>query len=196
MTDSLDFRGEIADAPDGLTQAATAPNGKFYVASEVTNNLYVINIEEPARIETIELAPEINISGADLAFAPDRTLYLWTNAPADRGLYTVDPRTGETELVDSSDTPLTGLAAVPDNDDYLLVGSEPNSNNLHIINPDNANIMDTYTFDKDGLAFTHGHGDMTMGQFVVEYFKYRFNTDGRGSWATYFKPFKADSTNN
>lgn len=182
-TGTLDFTGKIDGPAERISQAATAPNGDLYVASATSDNIYVVDIEKIEVVETLELDPELNIAGADLAIAPDRTLYLWTNAAGERGLYTVDRDTGETSLVGRNNTRLTGLAF---HEYGYLVGSEPNSSNLHLIDPEDASIIFTFTFEEASDLFVHGFGDMTSGQFVVLDFGERFNPDRRGSWATYF----------
>ncbi len=177
----------IADAPAGIVLAATSPDGELYFASQNNDSLYRVDDVDSASPTAVLVGDTgINVNGADIAFRADGTLYLWTNAGSQRGLYTVDLTDGSASAVNTgSGLPnLTGLA-VRAGGHGQLVGSEAESMNMHIIDPDTGAIVDTFTMQDEDGDHLHVFGDMTMGIFskVVD-FGTRFTE--RGSWATYF----------
>jgi hypothetical protein len=82
----------------GIGQAAFSPDGLLYVASDVTDKLYVLDTESGSPTTATDLGlitnrandQTVNVSGADLIFASDGTLYLWANSAKPRGLYILE----------------------------------------------------------------------------------------------------------
>jgi len=103
----------------GLVLGAFSPSGVFYVGSQVTNQLYTLNVDTgiatPLGTIHVDNTVVLRMSGADFAFTADNRMFLWTNAGvtgAPKGLYEVHlgPPIEAVYLDDPTNTFLTGLA--------------------------------------------------------------------------------------
>jgi hypothetical protein len=140
ISGQLDCGPEEDDRIDEVVLGAFSPNGILYVASQTTEELYMLDVlAEPTsgvatslgKIYVHSTDDYVNLHGADIAFSADGRLFVWANFPnpanetvAPRGLYEVtlaDPPGYPTaQLVDQTfgcglgDDPnrprLTGLA--------------------------------------------------------------------------------------
>ena len=149
-------------------QAAFSPDGKLNVSSDNTDDLYVIDITTPIVEETIQLA-NINMQGADIIFAVNGTLYLYTNGSSGgkRGLDKIDDLTVTQPIspvwigTPAQASCFTGLA-IRDAGTGDLVASDRNSSIYTISAADGSNLND-YATKKDGIDYSVGYGDMTVG---------------------------------
>jgi hypothetical protein len=174
---------EAAGSPgiSGIVLAAVSPFGDLYVASDDTDNLYVVD-KNTALATTkgkiykdgnISSSYALDISGADLVFATDGSMYIWTNASkanVPKGLYIV---------LDLSATNLsaaylglgtgnffTGLA-IRDNGSGDLVGSDTNIDSIVVIDKLDASMdSGVYQMYLNGSFYSYTYGDMTAGPIV------------------------------
>ncbi|PSP42866.1 hypothetical protein BRC66_00450, partial [Halobacteriales archaeon QH_2_66_30] len=116
-------------------------------------------------------------SGADLAFAADGTMYIWTSSSSQNGLYKVDDPSSDTTAVavDSSnigtlDTDVTGMAIRDAGNGNILV-SDNNDNEIVVIDRTDGSRIDSYAMKENGRDFDHIFGDMTAGQLCGQVFR-------------------------
>ncbi len=173
-----------------VTLAAFWPDGVLYAASQLENSIYTVDTDTAAAtLLGIVEEPDgtrVNVSGADLEFGADGTLYIWINtpkaggsAPAPRGLYTLDlPASSGVVTANflgagGAGYAITGLAI---NDsglgDLVAAKSEkipgPGGAFLQgeILTLDKANgaTIDTFQMFLNGGAYIYQFGDMTVAR--------------------------------
>ncbi|MGQ4555643.1 SipW-dependent-type signal peptide-containing protein [Halobellus sp. GM3] len=173
--DSFTDEGEISGDPGGIVLAGYSPSGTLWAASQDTNELYTVDPSGPSA--TSQGDTGIDLSGADLVFSSDGTMYIWTaNTDAD-GLYKVDdPSSDPTAVpVDSSnigekDERITGLA-IRDAGTGDLVGSDRDNDEIVVIDRTDGSISDRYPMTLGGEDYSYDFGDMTSGAFCGEVFR-------------------------
>lgn len=160
----------------GIVLAATAIDGDLYVASQTTNEVYVVDKTTAVAVSKGKIynngVTDINLSGADLVFASDGSMYVWTNAAktnAPKGLYFVaDPLTLPLEaayLGIGTGNFFTGLA-IRDNGAGDLVGSDTNIDSIVLISKTDADMSLNYPMYLDGSPYAYTFGDMTAGPII------------------------------
>ncbi|MFC2008530.1 hypothetical protein ACFLUT_00540 [Chloroflexota bacterium] len=150
--------------PSSKVLVAMSPDGELFFAAQ-NDDLYRVDNYDTAPVATNVADINVDVSGADIAFASDGTLYLYSNA-TDK-LYTLDPDTGVTTLLAThSGLSLTGLAVLGDGAGIFVIGSETNSSNLHVFDRDDGSLDYTFTMYLGTSVFNHTNGDMTIGQFA------------------------------
>ncbi|WP_336023153.1 YncE family protein [Halobellus salinisoli] len=173
--DTFTDQGPISGDPGGIVLAGYSPSGTLWAASQDTDELYTVDPSGPSA--TSQGDTGIDLSGADLVFSSDGTMYIWTaNTDAD-GLYKVDdPSTDPTaEPVDSNnigekDERITGLAVL-DAGTGNLVGSDRDNDEIVVIDRTDGSITDTYEMTLDSESYDYDFGDMTSGAFCGEVFR-------------------------
>jgi predicted ribosomally synthesized peptide with SipW-like signal peptide len=173
VNDAFSDEGSISGDPGGVVLAGYSPSGTLWAASQDTDELYTVDLSGPSA--TSQGDTGIDLSGADLAFAADGTLYIWTSS-SQNGLYKVDDPNSDTtaEPVDSSnigtlDTDVTGMA-IRDAGSGDIVVSDNNDDEIAVIDRTDGSIDDTYPMQLDGQPYDHIFGDMTAGQLCGEVF--------------------------
>ena len=174
---SFDDEGSITDDPGGVVLAGYSPDGTLWAASQDDNNLYTVNTSAPSA--NSEGDTGIDLSGADLAFAADGTMYIWTSSSSQNGLYKVDDPSSDTTAVavDSSnigtlDTDVTGMAIRDAGNGNILV-SDNNDDEIVVIDRTDGSRIDSYAMKEkeNGSDFDHIFGDMTAGQLCGQVFR-------------------------
>ncbi len=169
----------------GIVLAAFAPDRTLYVASENTDSLYRVNTWNAeailiGKIVNSATGVTVNVSGADIAFGVDGTLYLWANTPnsnkpgkALRGLYHLTlpasiPGTVYATYLgkDPSDNHWhTGLAIRANGIGDLVASTH--EDRIHILDKSNGNIVTTFDMYLDGSPYDHQYGDMSVGPLIL-----------------------------
>ena len=173
--DTFTDQGPISGDPGGIVLAGYSPSGTLWAASQDTDELYIVDPSGPS--VTSQGDTGIDLSGADLVFSSDGTMYIWTaNTDAD-GLYKVDdPSSDPTAVpVDSNnigekDERITGLA-IRDAGTGNLVGSDRDNNEIVVIDRTDGSIVDSFAMTLDGEPYPYDFGDMTSGAFCGEVFR-------------------------
>ena len=169
----------------GIVLAAFSPNGCLYVASYITDSLYTldVNTAELTLVGVIKKdGPDgttVDLHGADIVFAEDGTLYLWTNlerADAPRGLYVLnlppvgaachDPTVVAIYVGTSTDSFFTGLATKEICSGHL-VGSTRQDEIWIIDETTGLTIGPPFMMHLGGLPYEYEFGDMTTGPSVL-----------------------------
>jgi predicted ribosomally synthesized peptide with SipW-like signal peptide len=173
--DSFTDLGAVGGDPGGVVLAGYSPSGTLWAASQDTNELYTVDPSGPSA--TSQGDTGIDLMGADLVFASDGTLYIWTAASGQRGLYRVDDPASDTTAVpvDSSnigtaDVTITGLA-IRDGGTGDIVASDRDNDEIVIIDRTDGSITDRYPMMLDGDAYEYDYGDMTAGAYCGEVFR-------------------------
>ncbi|WP_049984810.1 SipW-dependent-type signal peptide-containing protein [Halobellus rufus] len=173
--DMFTDEGAISGDPGGIVLAGYSPSGTLWAASQDTDELYTVDPSGPSA--TSQGDTGIDLSGADLVFSSDGTMYIWTaNTDAD-GLYKVDEPSSDptAEPVDASnigekDERITGLAVL-DAGTGNLVGSDRDNDEIVVIDRTDGSITDTYAMTLGGESYDYDFGDMTSGAFCGEVFR-------------------------
>ena len=172
---SFDDEGSITDDPGAVVLAGYSPDGTLWAASQDDNNLYTVDTSAPSA--NSEGDTGIDLSGADLAFAADGTMYIWTSSSSQNGLYKVDDPSSDTTAVavDSSnigtlDTDVTGMAIRDAGNGNILV-SDNNDDEIIVIDRTDGSRIDSYAMKENGSDFDHIFGDMTAGQLCGQVFR-------------------------
>jgi DNA-binding beta-propeller fold protein YncE len=152
--------------------AAYSPGGVLYMASSVTDELYTVDTSA----QTFTSVATINksLSGTDIAFAADGTLYLIsTESSNNKALYTVDPSDGSvTKKGTGTGEQFTGLA-VQDAGTGNLVGSATSDDSVYVIErdgdlgtqfpmevPDGSGGFEDYNYDFGDMTASHICGEV------------------------------------
>ncbi len=143
-------KGQLSPYPGGVVQVAVSPEGDLYVASQLNNRIYSVNLS------TLNLTllgnTGVNISGADLTFVTAGTLYLYTNTGSK--LYEIDLIDGHAFAdVNISSGYVTGLATLPGTN--ILLMSDKDYETIIKVNPDG-----TGRIEYNMVGFNHTYGDM------------------------------------
>jgi len=174
--DSFTDEGEIDADPGGVVLAGFSASGVLWAASQGTDHLYTVDISSSPPEATDRGDTGIDLQGADLVFASDGTMYIWTAESTGQGLYRVDdPDSDPTAVpVDSSnignqDATITGLA-IRDAGTGQLVASDRENDEIVVIDRTDGNITDRYPMTLDDEAYAYDFGDMTAGALCGEVF--------------------------
>ncbi len=172
--DSFTDLGAVANSPGGIVLAGFAPDGALWAASQDTNDLYIVDTSGPSVTNMGDTG--IDLQGADIAFAADGTLYIWTASSVDEGLYRVDDPAMDTTAVpvDSStigthDATITGLA-IRNAGTGDLVASDRDDNAIVVIDRTDGSIVDSFPMKLNGQDYSYDYGDMTVGAICGEVF--------------------------
>lgn len=150
------------DSNPGTVLAAFSETGDLYVANNVTNKLYLLDISglTPSVAQEWSL-PGVDVQGADMAFIGD-VLYLWSNA--DDGLWeiTFNGTVATTLLTERDNSNMTGLA-YGSCTGYNLIGSSTSENGIYDINTSDGNLSNLRKFYLGGSEYDYIYGDMASG---------------------------------
>ena len=173
-----------------ITLAEFSPGGVLYAASQFENSIYTVDTGT-AQATLLGVVEEtdgtrVNVSGADLAFGADGTLYIWINtpkadgtAPAPRGLYTLDlPASGGVVTANflgpgGTDYTITGLAIIDSGSGDLVASKkekEPGSEGevfqgeILVLDKSDGSTIRTFDMFQFGIAYIYEFGDMTITQ--------------------------------
>jgi hypothetical protein len=174
--------------PGGVVLAGYSPSGTLWAASQDDNKLYTVDPNTPSFTEEGDTG--INLSGADLAFASDGTMYLWSGDPTANGLYeVVDPASDTTAVavgsVGDKDTNVTGMAIRSGGNGNIVV-SNKQDDEIRVVDRTNGNLGASFPteFDEDDDGTLESwdltSGDMTAGILCGEVFR-RGNPEIEGS---------------
>jgi len=173
--DAFSDDGAISGDPGGIVLAGYSPNGTLWAASQDTDELYTVDRSGPS--VTSQGDTGIDLSGADLVFSSDGTMYIWTADTDDDGLYKVDdPSTDSTAVPVDEDTigekeeRITGLA-IRDAGTGDIVASDRDNNEIHVVDRTDGSITGSYGMTLDGEAYDYDFGDMTAGAYCGEVFR-------------------------
>ncbi|MDR5657340.1 SipW-dependent-type signal peptide-containing protein [Halodesulfurarchaeum sp. HSR-GB] len=173
-SDAFDDLGEVDGATDGIVLAGHSPSGTLWAASQDDDNLYTIDPSGPSMTAMGDTG--IDIQGADLVFAADGTMYIWTAATDEAGLYKVDDPASDTtaEPVDEANIgdfteTITGLA-IRGSGTGQLVGSDRENDAIVTIDRTDGSIIESYPMQVGDEAYDYDYGDMTSGKFCGEVF--------------------------
>jgi len=164
--------GPITGDPGGVVLAGYSPSGDLWAASQNTDELYTVDLTGPS--VTAQGDTGIDLQGADLVFSSDGTLYIWTAASGDQGLYTVvDPLTDTTAVpvdattIGTHDVTITGLA-IRSAGTGDLVASDRDANEIVVIDRTTGSVTDRYPMLLGGEDYEYDFGDMTAGAYCGE----------------------------
>ena len=179
--------------------AAFFTDGELYVASAETDSLYKVNTSTAeatliGQIVNSATSITVDVVGADIAFAEDGTLFLWTNGNktgAPKGLYSLTlpstiPGIVNATYLGKSPTDnnfYTGLA-VRANGMGDLVGSN-RANAISVLDKSNGSMGDVFAMYLGSSPYEYTNGDMTVGPlslctYTIGYWK---NHSWRGTVA-------------
>ena len=158
-----------------IVLAAVAPDGTLYAASQGDDNIYTVSTSTAVAVSKGKVfngATALDLSGADLVFATDGAMYIWTNANksgAPNGLYVVnDPSAmplAATYLGKGTGNFFTGLA-IRNNGGGDLVGSDTNADKIVVIDKTDGSMPLSYSMYKDDAPYAYAYGDMTAGPII------------------------------
>lgn len=158
-----------------IVLAATAPDGVLYAASQNTDMVYTVSTSTALAVSKGKVfngATALDLAGADLAFATNGAMYIWTNnskTGAPNGLYIVNNPLSlplaATYLGKGTGNFFTGLA-IRNNGGGDLVGSDTNSDKIVVIDKTNGNMPLSYSMYKDDAPYAYTFGDMTAGPII------------------------------
>lgn len=161
-----------------IGQAAFSPDGTLYVGSDLTDYLYIVDKDTAEATVVGDIKKDgmykVNVSGADLIFAADGTLYLWANTPysgAPRGLYILTLPTSMPGTINAVYLGASGVGdyftgmAIRDNGTGDLVGST-HDNRIFLVDKTNGLTLGTFWMYLGGSPYSYEYGDMTVGPFV------------------------------
>ncbi|WP_336036685.1 SipW-dependent-type signal peptide-containing protein [Halobacterium yunchengense] len=173
--DTFTDEGEISGDPGGIVLAGYSPTGTLWAASQDTNELYTVDPSGPSA--TSQGDTGIDLSGADLVFSSDGTMYIWTANTDEDGLYRVDdPGSDPTAVpvdednIGEKDERITGLA-IRDAGTGDIVASDRDNDEIHVVDRTDGSITESYSMTLDGDAYDYDFGDMTAGAFCGEVFR-------------------------
>jgi len=167
----------LAFSPDGILYASAA-NDNLYTVDTATGALHTVG-----KVENEATGVSPDISGADIVFGADGTLYLWTNLSrtgAPSGLYVLDYEHAFGGVVKATYFEegdggflFTGLAIRANGEGDLLgsityknvpQGFDPNS--IAVISKTDGTISPNFyhMYDEHDEPFTHRWGDMCAGK--------------------------------
>lgn len=156
--------------------SATSIDETLYAVSQSNNKIYAVNTTD-ASVDDKGLiykdgATAIDINGADIVFATDGKMYLWTNTAGatPKGLYVVNnvkssPISAEYLGLGTGNF-FTGLA-IRENGSGDLVGSDTSSNSIVVISKTDGSMPTSYAMYKDSNPYPYTYGDMTAGPIIA-----------------------------
>ncbi|WP_079234470.1 SipW-dependent-type signal peptide-containing protein [Halolamina sp. CBA1230] len=173
--DTFTDEGPISSDPGGIVLAGYSPSGTLWAASQDTDELYTVDPSAPS--VTSQGDTGIDLSGADLVFSSDGTMYIWTANTDDDGLYQVnDPSNDPTAVpvdednIGVKDERITGLA-IRDAGTGNLVASDRDNDEIHVVDRTDGSITESYAMTLDNEPYEYDFGDMTAGAYCGEVFR-------------------------
>ncbi len=149
---TVDLGGDYGE----LTAAVFNADGKLLIGSQNNNMIYSLSLGSGVVSTYDSYSP---VTGGDLAFASDGTLYLATRSGS--GLYINNPDdVMADQLIGSVPSNVTGMA-ITDSDQLLISSRDQTA--LVIRDMDGSNPGVTYPVILNGEPFTLGDGDMASG---------------------------------
>ena len=174
--DSFTDEGAISGDPGGVVLAGYSPSGTLWAASQDTNELYTVDLMGGPSV-TSQGDTGIDLSGADLVFSSDGTMYIWTADTDDDGLYKVDdPGNDPTAVpvdednIGEKEERITGLA-IRGGGNGDIVASDRDNDEIHVVDRTDGSIADSYEMTLDGSPYEYDFGDMTAGAYCGEVFR-------------------------
>ena len=156
-------------------QLVCAADGALYASSNNSDSIWIVDTATAATtfIGLIKNgSATVNVQGADIAFAADGTLYLWTDGGT-QGLYTlslpVSPPADVTASYIGNSVPdygFTGLA-IRGGGAGDLIGSTTDDF-IRQVSTSDASIVASYRMYLDDEEYDYAWGDMTIGELAVE----------------------------
>ncbi|MFH0953629.1 MAG: hypothetical protein V1873_04800 [Verrucomicrobiota bacterium] len=162
-----------------IDQAAMAPDGTLYIANNLSDSIYTL--DKATAVATLVgkvMTPAgvaVDVAGSDIAFGAEGSFYLWINigkSGAPQGLYQLQlpAQSGivyATWLGGTTDVArrFTGLA-LRANGLGDLVGSITKGaleNTIAVVDKATGLFVGIYPMMKNGVAFDHTWGDMSVG---------------------------------
>ena len=184
---------------NGIDQASISPANELYVTNTLNDSLYMVDKATAAAVWIGQVANQatgvaINISGGDIAFAEDGTLFMWANAArtgAPRGLYTLNltPVGGQvlaTHIGEGSTLDFfNGLAVRANGMGDMVVSSSDDFIHLHSKTTAD-DVIDPLPMYLDSMPFNAEGGDLTTGKLglCTLNFKYWLNNSWNGQAVT------------
>jgi hypothetical protein len=157
----------------GMGQAAFSPDGVLYVLSNHTDSLYTVDTGTAEATLVGKL--NIDVNGADIAFAEDGILFLYTNSTKStkKGLYivTLPPNSLDAIFLGSSDpidNKVTGLA-IRANGYGDLLGSVFGGE-IYVMDKSNGlwgGTLPIFQMKHNDKNFRYQYGDMSLGPFAL-----------------------------
>ncbi|MFC2042227.1 hypothetical protein ACFLTV_01845 [Chloroflexota bacterium] len=156
-------------------QLVCSADGTLYASSNNSDSIWTVNTST-ATATLVGLIKEgtttVNVQGADIVFAADETLYLWTDG-GKQGLYSlslpVTPPADVTASFIGNSTPdygFTGLA-IRSGGAGDLIGSTTDDY-IRQLNTSNASLIESYAMYLADEPYDYAWGDMTIGELAVE----------------------------
>lgn len=156
-------------------QGTIAPDGTFFITRNENESLYYVDLGETpptvliGPIVDVDTNSTINVQGGDIAFGADGTLYIVTNTPTAVYALTVPESTGTVyaeKLGSPGNVPFSGLA-VRANGLGDLVGSEPQREQITVLDKTNGSAVESFPTYLGGSRFYLNNGDMTVGPLML-----------------------------
>ena len=176
--DSFEDLGQASTDPGGVVLAAFSPGGTLWIASQDTDDLYTVDTSASPPTVTNQGSTGIDLQGADLVFAGDGSLFVWTAASSDEGLYEIgDPMNDTTAVAvdnsniatgDVANSTITGLA-IRDAGGGELVGSDRQNDEIVVIDRATGEITGRFSMTRGGSGYDYDFGDMTVGELCPTY---------------------------
>jgi hypothetical protein len=165
---------------NGLDQSSISPANVMYVTNTLNDSLYTVDMATAEATLVGQVVNQatgvvVNISGGDIAFAEDGTLFMWANAArtgAPRGLYTLGlvPSGGQvmgSHIGEGSTNDFFNGLAVRANGLGDLVGSSSDGY-FHLHSKVTADDVTTpLPMYMDGMPFAAEGGDLTTGKIGI-----------------------------
>jgi hypothetical protein len=171
---------EVAVPADVIyAQGDLGPDNRFYITDITSNGLWTIDrsdtnrpipAQKVGRLTTAAGLP-VSVQGADMAFASNGVLCLWSNWPesenAPRGLYKfqVPPTNAWPADLAAIEEPahllINGLAISKTGQQSIVVSTWIDSTIVQL-NPGNAQVTSTLPMYRDGRPYSHLGGDMAI----------------------------------
>ena len=164
-----------------LVLAGFSPDGTLYVASQLTDSLYMVDTgtaEATLLGKIVNQAPgggEVDLMGGDLVFAADGSLYLWANRArvgAPKGLYLLILPPSTHGTVDAiylgmvqPETRIQGIA-IREHGVGDLVGCSSPLDEIFVFSKADAGTVARLKMHLAGTPFDHHGGDMTVGPLM------------------------------
>lgn len=161
-----------------INQAAFSPDGVLYITSALDEKLYTVDLDtaeafEVGLVVNQETGTTVNITGADIVFSAEGSLYLWTNAskngaPATLYLLKLPPENGLVMAtfigVAADEHVVRGLALRDNGNGDLVVSTD--ADDIHIYSRQDGTLIKTLPLYLDDAPFDARAGDMSIGAFT------------------------------
>jgi hypothetical protein len=168
---ALNYNGNTVT---GMTQAAFAPDGQFYVGGGAGgNDFYTVNLStgELTNVGSATIAGTSNVLdlvGGDLTITDDGLFYENSNIGGTTSVYLLehipDGTPNTATLVYSGANQTSGLANLSNG--YLLLSDRQPTNLIELVDS-SGNLVSTYNFEYQGAPFAHSGGDLASNTITV-----------------------------